>query len=654
MMTASMISAAANNDAELVNETLFGDRDAFGKIVSRYQSLVCSLAYSATGSLGQSEDLAQEIFIIAWKHLGHLRERHKLRSWLCGIARNRINNFLRREGREPVRAAAPLEEISESHSPEPLPRDHTISNEEQAILWRSLERIPEIYREPLVLFYREHQSIEAVAQNLELTEDTVKQRLSRGRKMLHEEVLAFVEGALERTNPSKAFTLAVVAALPLLATTAKAATAGATAAKGSAAAKATGLGSLLQAILPIGAFVSLGGWLGYKMGSDAGQSQQQRESVGRFWGVLAASLVLFVLLPLLLGAPLMLLFGSRENVLAGIRIWLDVMFAVVVVAFGLWLWQRRKSRQSEAAGTCGSGKVFIIWSVTLAVILAGAFLALGLSDSNFKVERISGTEAQKIISAKGSTAQFFVMRCYYHSAFKQSDKFYDELWIKFQANGRVVTLITPADPSALALLAQQGIQYPTYVEGRDFGIFGWQGHLLMVLCLFVLATGATVLLTISLKNKSKTPIMTKGTKIGIVAAIVLAVLIVTPLVWLKHRMVNSVQPNQIAPQTLTPERAAQAKQTARDFFVALEKSDWNKIDQLCPQGFPLSAQLDDQAKTMLNGLEIISLGEPFTKPPYPGVFVPYEIRFKNGGSKKYNLAVRQDNPERKWYWDGGL
>jgi hypothetical protein len=49
----------------------------------------------------------------------------------------------------------------------------TISNEEQAIC-SSLERIPKIYREPLVLFYREHQSVEAEA--LELTEDTVKQR----------------------------------------------------------------------------------------------------------------------------------------------------------------------------------------------------------------------------------------------------------------------------------------------------------------------------------------------------------------------------------------------------------------------------------------------------------------------------------------------
>src|SRR5436853_4533117 len=109
MMTSNMIPGVAQNDTELVNGSLLGDRDAFGQIVSRYQSLICSLAYSATGSLGESEDLAQETFITAWKHLRQLRERHKLRSWLCGIARNRINNMLRREGREPSRAAEPLE-----------------------------------------------------------------------------------------------------------------------------------------------------------------------------------------------------------------------------------------------------------------------------------------------------------------------------------------------------------------------------------------------------------------------------------------------------------------------------------------------------------------------------------------------------------------
>jgi RNA polymerase sigma factor (sigma-70 family) len=234
MNTTAMISA---NDADLVSASLSGNRDAFGQIISRYQSLVCSLAFSATGSLSQSEDLAQETFVTAWKKLSELREPEKLRAWLCGIARNLINNSLRKHGREPSHRAESLEEISESHSPEPLPAEQAISNEEAAILWRSLEKIPEIYRELLVLFYREHQSIEAVAQNLELTEDAVKQRLSRGRKMLHEQVLAFIEGALEKTAPGKTFTLGVIAALPLTVTSTKAVTIGAAIAKGGAAAK---------------------------------------------------------------------------------------------------------------------------------------------------------------------------------------------------------------------------------------------------------------------------------------------------------------------------------------------------------------------------------------------------------------------------------
>ncbi|HKI72343.1 MAG TPA: sigma factor [Verrucomicrobiae bacterium] len=81
MITTTTMSEAGCNDADLVAATLTGDREAFGQIVARYQSLICSLAYSATGSLGQSEDLAQEIFITAWKHLRVLREPDKLRAW---------------------------------------------------------------------------------------------------------------------------------------------------------------------------------------------------------------------------------------------------------------------------------------------------------------------------------------------------------------------------------------------------------------------------------------------------------------------------------------------------------------------------------------------------------------------------------------------
>ena len=190
-----------------------------------------------------------------------------------------------------MRAAEPLDDVHESASPEPLPHDQTINKEEQAILWRSLERIPEIYREPLVLFYREHQSIETVAANLDLTEDAVKQRLSRGRKLLQEQVLAFVEGALERTNPGRAFTLSVLAALPLaLTSTAKAATLAVAAKGGAKAVGATGLlGVLLSPLL-----VLLGNYIPYRMGLAEARSEEERRGVKiLFRNALLGSLGLF-------------------------------------------------------------------------------------------------------------------------------------------------------------------------------------------------------------------------------------------------------------------------------------------------------------------------------------------------------------------------
>src|ERR1700679_4118613 len=78
---------ATPSDTELVQSCLTTGADAFSEIVTRYQSLICALTYNATGNLARSEDLAQEVFLIAWKDLRQLREPAKLRAWLCGITR---------------------------------------------------------------------------------------------------------------------------------------------------------------------------------------------------------------------------------------------------------------------------------------------------------------------------------------------------------------------------------------------------------------------------------------------------------------------------------------------------------------------------------------------------------------------------------------
>ena len=291
-----MNSVETISDAALVADSLTGNREAFGQIVARYQTLICSLAYSRTGSLNQSEDLAQETFIAAWKQLAGLREPEKLRSWLCGIARNIIFDALKKQGREPSHAAEPLEAAQEAPSPGLPPMDVTISREEEAILWRAIERVPATYREPLILFYREHQSVEAVAANLELSEDAVKQRLSRGRKLLQEQVVAFVEGTLARTNPGQAFTLAVLAALPLtLGTTVKAATLGA-AAKGSAAVTGKSLAGMVLASLSCLIGPVLGvvcGILGWRQSLQSARTPRERAYLMRQSKMTLAAALMF-------------------------------------------------------------------------------------------------------------------------------------------------------------------------------------------------------------------------------------------------------------------------------------------------------------------------------------------------------------------------
>lgn len=287
--------ADAVSDAELVSATLAGERDAFARIVERYQRLLCSLAYAATGNMAESEDAAQETFVAAWRQLRELREREKLRPWLCGILRHKISRLHRRHGRDAVLGAQPMEAASDLAADELPVADQAMQAEEQTILWRALERVPVLYREPLVLYYRENRSIEHVAVALDLTEDAVKQRLSRGRKMLQEQALAFVEGALARTTPGRAFTVGVLAALPAM-TPAPVQAAGlgaAAVAQGSALAKTTGLATLL-------AFVAGGvsALMQLRIGLDQSRTPRERRAIvvttiACFFGCLAFLVVLW-------------------------------------------------------------------------------------------------------------------------------------------------------------------------------------------------------------------------------------------------------------------------------------------------------------------------------------------------------------------------
>ncbi len=292
MMLSDSMERTVSSDSDLVARVLSGRPEAFAEIVARYQSLLCSLAYSATGDLSRSEDMAQDAFLTAWKQLATLREPARLRSWLCQIARNLIYDEIRRAGREPSHAAVELDELQAAPAHGPLPSEHAITKEEEAILWRSIEKIPTVYREPLVLFYREHQSVESVAAALDISEDAVKQRLSRGRRLLQEQVVSFIEGALERTSPTTAFTAAVVASLPVFAVSADAATVSAATAKSAASAKAAAATGILSSIAGI-FLILFGNYAAYRLGIEGATGDEHKRCVRRFYLLLGASVVSF-------------------------------------------------------------------------------------------------------------------------------------------------------------------------------------------------------------------------------------------------------------------------------------------------------------------------------------------------------------------------
>ncbi len=275
------------SDTELVGAAASGDSQAFGEIVTRYQSLVCAIAYSGTGDLALSEEVAQETFVAAWKGVGELREPGKLKAWLSGIARNLVKGARRSRARA---RTEPLADAGEPPARTRSPLQHVLEEEQQALVWRALEEIPETYREPLVLFYREEQSVDAVAEALDLSADAVKQRLSRGRQMLREQVTAVVELALARTRPGRAFTLAVLAVLPAAAPQAAAAAVAAGAAEGGMAAKGAAATGMAGAV--VGPLLGLAGaYIGAKASIENTRSPRERQFMVRTtWVAVALSL----------------------------------------------------------------------------------------------------------------------------------------------------------------------------------------------------------------------------------------------------------------------------------------------------------------------------------------------------------------------------
>ena len=141
--------------------------------------------------------------MIAWRRLDELRDERRLAAWLCGIARNLARDVRKRAHRETL---GDIDDLTHATTP----YDQMTEAESERAVAAALAQVPDVYREPLVLYYYEERSIDDVARSLGISAATTNKRLSRGRRYLAERV-ATVERGLVRRGPRPGFAASVLA-----------------------------------------------------------------------------------------------------------------------------------------------------------------------------------------------------------------------------------------------------------------------------------------------------------------------------------------------------------------------------------------------------------------------------------------------------------
>lgn len=208
--------AAAQRLAPLVRAAAAGDTHAFGRLVVETQGVVCAISLAVTRDPATSEDVAQQVFFDAWRGIGRLGAATSFLPWLRALARNHARMAVRAASRFRARVVE-LDTTDDVIDTSPDALATLLDEEARATLAEALDAVPEMAREVLVLYYREGQSVRQVAELLGVREATVKQRLTRARRVLRAEYLTRVGELIDRSAPGAAFTAIVTAGLSTMA-----------------------------------------------------------------------------------------------------------------------------------------------------------------------------------------------------------------------------------------------------------------------------------------------------------------------------------------------------------------------------------------------------------------------------------------------------
>jgi RNA polymerase sigma factor (sigma-70 family) len=210
-----------------------GDQEAFASLVDATRTLVCSIALAILRDVEASRDVAQDVFLSAWRDLGKLRNPASFLPWLRQMTRNRAHHVLRHRvrSRRVISVAEADDLMAAAADPRPGAGEILLADEEKRLLEEALETLSDESREVVTLYYREGRSVRQVADLLGLREEAVKQRLTRARSRLRREMLDRLGETLQRTAPGATFTAGLMTTLALGAPASAAAAGFGTAAK---------------------------------------------------------------------------------------------------------------------------------------------------------------------------------------------------------------------------------------------------------------------------------------------------------------------------------------------------------------------------------------------------------------------------------------
>ncbi|GII04721.1 RNA polymerase sigma factor [Planobispora takensis] len=172
------------DDDEAIARSLAGDLSAYEVLVTRYSMLAHRTA-AMLGAGDEAEDVVQEAFVKAYRHLAGFRRDAPFRPWLLRIVANETHNLTRSRGRRADLAG----KLTDLDPPEAEgPEDAAVTTDRRTRLLEAVRTLPERERHPVVCRYFLQLSEAETAQVLGIPVGTVKSRTSRGLARLREEV----------------------------------------------------------------------------------------------------------------------------------------------------------------------------------------------------------------------------------------------------------------------------------------------------------------------------------------------------------------------------------------------------------------------------------------------------------------------------------